>query len=155
MKIHLLLTLHRDIWRVRILIPGEARPRWKSYRVAEYPNPEAVARRCMAGLASNKPTDKAQKYQLGNLHSDIRPIHDSPLRQFSLEPHGKIEIENFFEKDTKPGECRQPDSDDNNQCYGENEQTSHPFLLVRWEYWGCLEPLQAYSQQPSTRHKHF
>lgn len=135
MKIHLLLTLHRDIWRVRILIPGESRPSWKSYRVAEYLTPEAVARRCMAGLASNKPTDKAQKYQLGNLHSDIRPIHDSPLCQSSLEPLGKIKIENFLEKHTESCECGQPESYEKNQCYGGKDQASHSFLLVRWEFW--------------------
>ena len=50
-KIHLLITRCGDVWRVRILIPRQPRPRWRAYRVAEYPTPEAVARRCMAGLS--------------------------------------------------------------------------------------------------------
>lgn len=51
MRVHLLLTRRRSIWRVRILIPGEPVPRWKSYREAEYSTPEAVVRRCVEGLA--------------------------------------------------------------------------------------------------------
>ena len=50
-KIHLLITRRGPVWRVRILIPSQPRPRWRAYRVAEYPTPEAVARRCMAGLS--------------------------------------------------------------------------------------------------------
>lgn len=34
-----------------ILIPSQPRPRWRAYRVAEYPTPEAVVRRCAAGLS--------------------------------------------------------------------------------------------------------
>ena len=49
--IHLLLTLHGNVWRVRILIPGEPCPRWRTYRAEDYPTPEAVARRCAEGLA--------------------------------------------------------------------------------------------------------
>ena len=49
-KIHLLITRCGDVWRVRILIPSQPRPRWRAYRVAEYPTPEAVARRCAEGL---------------------------------------------------------------------------------------------------------
>lgn len=56
--IHLLLTLRRDVWRVRILIPGEPVPLWKSYREAEYPTPEAVVRRCAEGLVSGHENDK-------------------------------------------------------------------------------------------------
>ena len=50
-KIHLLLTLRGDVWRVRILIHGDPRIRWRAYRVAEYPTPEVVVRRCAAGLS--------------------------------------------------------------------------------------------------------
>ena len=47
--IHLLLTRRGPVWRVRILSCGVIR--WRAYRVAEYPTPEAVARRCVKGLA--------------------------------------------------------------------------------------------------------
>lgn len=50
-KIHLLITRRGDVWRVRILIPSQPRPHWRAYRLTEYPTPEAVARRCMAGLS--------------------------------------------------------------------------------------------------------
>lgn len=53
-KIHLLITRRGPVWRVRILLPGEPRPRWRAYRVADYPTPEAVARRCMEGLARRR-----------------------------------------------------------------------------------------------------
>lgn len=56
--IHLLLTLHGPVWRVRILISGESAPRWKSYRVTDYPTPEAVVRRCIAGLAAAREKPK-------------------------------------------------------------------------------------------------
>ena len=49
--VHLLIILRVPVWRVRILIHGDPRIRWRAYRVAEYPTPEAVARRCMAGLS--------------------------------------------------------------------------------------------------------
>ena len=48
-KIHLLITRRGDVWRVRILSGGVIR--WRAYRVAEDPTPEAVVRRCMAGLS--------------------------------------------------------------------------------------------------------
>ena len=48
--VHLLITLRGPVWRVRILIPGQPRPHWRAYHVAEYPTPEAVARRCAEGL---------------------------------------------------------------------------------------------------------
>ena len=48
--VHLLITLRGPVWRVRILIPGESRPRWRAYRAEDYPTPEAVARRCAEGL---------------------------------------------------------------------------------------------------------
>lgn len=47
--IHLLITRRGPVWRVRILSCGVIR--WRAYRVAEYPTPEAVFRRCIAGLA--------------------------------------------------------------------------------------------------------
>lgn len=47
--IHLLITQSGPVWRVRILSCGVIR--WRAYRVAEYPTPEAVVRRCVAGLA--------------------------------------------------------------------------------------------------------
>ena len=47
--IHLLITRRGPVWRVRILSCGVIR--WRAYRVAEYPTPEAVVRRCVAGLA--------------------------------------------------------------------------------------------------------
>lgn len=40
-KIHLLITRRGPVWRVRILSGGVIR--WRAYRVAEYPTPEAVA----------------------------------------------------------------------------------------------------------------
>lgn len=49
--IHLLLTLRGPMWRVRILIHRDPRIHWRAYRVAEYPTPEAVVRRCAEGLA--------------------------------------------------------------------------------------------------------
>lgn len=52
--VHLLITRHGDVWRVRILIPGESRPRWRAYRLTDYPTPEAVARRCASGLCAGK-----------------------------------------------------------------------------------------------------
>ena len=49
--VHLLITLRGPVWRVRILIHGDPRIRWRAYRAAEYSTPEAVARRCVKGLA--------------------------------------------------------------------------------------------------------
>lgn len=48
-KIHLLITRCGPVWRVRILSGGVIR--WRAYRVAEYPTPEAMVRRCAEGLA--------------------------------------------------------------------------------------------------------
>ena len=48
-KIHLLITRRGDVWRVRILSGGVIR--WRAYRAVDYPTPEAVARRCAAGLS--------------------------------------------------------------------------------------------------------
>ena len=79
-KIHLLITRRGDVWRVRILIPSQPRPRWRAYRVAEYPTPEAVVRRCAAGLVTVKPENKPHEGEEDHLRGDIRPVHDSPLR---------------------------------------------------------------------------
>ena len=46
------------MWRVRILIHGDPRIRWRAYRVAEYPTPEAVVRRCIAGLTAAREKPK-------------------------------------------------------------------------------------------------
>ncbi|WP_294626269.1 hypothetical protein [uncultured Bilophila sp.] len=55
-NVHLLLTLRGPVWRVRILSGGTIR--WKSYRTADYPTPEAVVRRCAEGLVSGHENDK-------------------------------------------------------------------------------------------------
>ncbi len=78
--VHLLITLRGPVWRVRILIHRDPRIRWRAYRVADYPTPEAVARRCAAGLVTVKPKNKPHEGEEGHLHCDIRPVHDSPLR---------------------------------------------------------------------------
>ena len=78
--VHLLLTLRGPVWRIRILIHGDPRIRWRAYRVAEYPTPEAVVRRCAEGLVTVKPENKPHEGEEGHLHGDIRPVHDSPLR---------------------------------------------------------------------------
>ena len=72
--VHLLITLRGPVWRVRILSGGVIR--WRAYRAADYPTPEAVARRCIAGLtaAREKPKgdgpaeipDEAGKHPLVN-----------------------------------------------------------------------------------------
>lgn len=78
--VHLLIILRVPVWRVRILIHGDPRIRWRAYRVAEYPTPEAVVRRCAEGLVTVKPENKPHEGEEGHLHGDIRPVHDSPLR---------------------------------------------------------------------------
>ena len=88
-KIHLLITRCGDVWRVRILIPSQPRPRWRAYRVAEYPTPEAVVRRCAAGLVTVKPENKPHEGEEDHLRGDISPVHDSPLR-VRWECWGKI-----------------------------------------------------------------
>ena len=76
--VYLLITLRGPVWRVRILSGGVIR--WRAYRVAEYPTPEAVARRCAAGLVTVKPEIFPHEGEEGHLHGDIRPVHASPLR---------------------------------------------------------------------------
>ena len=88
--VHLLITLRGPVWRVRILIHGDPRIRWRAYRVAEYPTPEAVVRRCAEGLVTVKPENKPHEGEEGHLHGDIRPVHDSPLR-FRWECWGWLE----------------------------------------------------------------
>jgi hypothetical protein len=78
MRVHLLITLRGPVWRVRILIPGEPVPLWKSYREAEYPTPEAVARRCAEGLVSGHENDKHDEPH-GNGEEKVIQ-HGSPLR---------------------------------------------------------------------------
>lgn len=75
--VHLLITRRRAVWRVRILFRGTIR--WKCYRAEDYPTPEAVARRCAAGLVTVKPENKPHEGKEGHLRGDIRPVHDSPL----------------------------------------------------------------------------
>lgn len=57
--IHLLLTRRGPVWRVRILIPGEPLPRWRAYRAEDYPTPEAVVRRCIAGITAAREKPKS------------------------------------------------------------------------------------------------
>ena len=76
--VHLLITLSGPVWRVRILIPGEPRPRWRAYRVVDYPTPGAVARRCVEGLARrNKNQEHADSD--ADRKQDVTH-HGSPLR---------------------------------------------------------------------------
>lgn len=75
--IHLLLTRRGPLWRVRILSGGVIR--WKSYRAADYPTPEAVAQRCVAGLAKDHPSDKTHEGKKGDHYDCISHFHDSPL----------------------------------------------------------------------------
>jgi hypothetical protein len=76
--VHLLITLRGPVWRVRILIPGEPRPRWRAYRVVDYPTPGAVARRCVEGLVSGHENDKHDEPH-GNGEEKVIQ-HGSPLR---------------------------------------------------------------------------
>ena len=55
-KIHLLITRRRAVWRVRVFFRGAIL--WKSYRVAEYPTPEAVG---MKTTSMTSPTATARK----------------------------------------------------------------------------------------------
>lgn len=80
--VHLLITLRGPVWRVRILIPGQPRPHWRAYRVAEYPTPEAVARRCAEGLFASEvaPEDKTTPCDTSDNDNGFRPVHGLPLR---------------------------------------------------------------------------
>ncbi len=77
-KIHLLITRCGPVWRVRILIPSQPRPHWRAYRVAEYPTPEAVVRRCAEGLFSGHENDKHDE-PYGNGEEKVTQ-HCLPLR---------------------------------------------------------------------------
>lgn len=74
--IHLLLTRRGPVWRVRILIPGQPRPYWRAYRVAEYPTPETVVRRCVAGLARR---GKDEDHDDNDAESNEHVKHEGPL----------------------------------------------------------------------------
>ena len=77
-KIHLLITRRGPVWRVRVLIHGQPRPRWRAYRVAEYPTPEAVVRRCMAGLSRRGEDERHDDH---DTDSDQKiSQHGGPLR---------------------------------------------------------------------------
>lgn len=74
--VHLLITQRGPVWRVRILSCGVIS--WRAYRVAEYPTPEAVVRRCVEGLAR-----RSKNQEHADSHADRKQDvtqHDSPLR---------------------------------------------------------------------------
>lgn len=78
--VHLLITLRGPVWRVRILSGGTIR--WKCYRAEDYPTPEAVARRCAAGLFASEvaPEDKTNPCDTSDNDNGFRPVHGLPLR---------------------------------------------------------------------------
>ncbi|WP_302554099.1 hypothetical protein [uncultured Bilophila sp.] len=81
--VHLLITRRGPVWRVRILLPGEPRPRWRAYRAVDYPTPEAVARRCAEGLVAHQnPDDDTHSYSYEGCSNNecFRPAHGLPLR---------------------------------------------------------------------------
>jgi len=77
--VHLLITLRGPVWRVRILSGGTIR--WKCYCAEDYPTPEAVARRCAAGLVASEeaPEDKATSCDTSDNDNGFRPAHGLPL----------------------------------------------------------------------------
>lgn len=72
--IHLLITRSGPVWRVRILSCGVIR--WRAYRVAEYPTPEAVVRRCAEGLARR---GKDEGHNDNDADSNEHVKHEGPL----------------------------------------------------------------------------
>ena len=72
--IHLLITRSGPVWRVRILSCGVIR--WRAYRVAEYPTPEAVVRRCAEGLARRGKDEGHNDY---DADSNEHVKHEGPL----------------------------------------------------------------------------
>ena len=55
--------------------------RWKCYRAEDYPTPEAVARRCAAGLiACHAPDDEAPPCDARDNDNGFRAAHGLPLR---------------------------------------------------------------------------
>lgn len=57
--VHLLITRRRSVWRIRVFFRGAIL--WKTYRIVEYPTPEAVVRRCAAGLVGRGKDDEHNK----------------------------------------------------------------------------------------------
>ena len=76
MRVHLLLTRRRSIWRVRILSGGTIR--WKCYRAEDYPTPEAVARRCAEGLARREEDERHDDHDTDGNQKISQ--HGGPLR---------------------------------------------------------------------------
>ena len=74
--VHLLITWRGDVWRVRILSGGVIH--WRAYRAADYPTPEAVARRCAAGLA-RRSYDQDHDDSDAEREQDVSQ-HGGPLR---------------------------------------------------------------------------
>ena len=74
--VHLLITLRGPVWRVRILYGGTIH--WRASRVADYPTPEGVARRCAAGLIARHEDDKHSEGH-GNSEEDVTQ-HGVPPR---------------------------------------------------------------------------
>lgn len=72
--IHLLITRRGPVWRVRILSCGVIR--WRAYRAAEYPTPEAVVRRCAEGLARR---GKDEGHDDNDAESNEHVKHEGPL----------------------------------------------------------------------------
>lgn len=72
--IHLLITRRGPVWLVRILSCGVIR--WRAYRVAEYPTPEAVVRRCAEGLARR---GKDEGHNDNDADSNEHVKHEGPL----------------------------------------------------------------------------
>ena len=72
--IHLLLTRRGPVWRVRILSGGVIR--WRAYRAADYPTPETVVRRCVAGLARR---GKDEDHDDNDAESNEHVKHEGPL----------------------------------------------------------------------------
>lgn len=87
-KIHLLITRRGPVWRVRILIHGDPRIRWRAYRVADYSTPEAVVRRCMAGLSRRGEDERHDDHDTDGNQKISQ--HSGPLR-VRWEYWGKID----------------------------------------------------------------
>lgn len=79
--IHLLITRRGPVWRVRILSCGVIR--WRAYRVAEYPTPEAVVRRCAEGLARR---GKDEGHNDNDAESNEHVKHEGPLVRWEFQP---------------------------------------------------------------------
>lgn len=79
--IHLLITRSGPVWRVRILSGGVIR--WRAYRVAEYPTPEAVVRRCAEGLARR---GKDEGHDDNDAESNEHVKHEPLLVRWEFQP---------------------------------------------------------------------